>query len=233
MTFNRVWVLAVLIGIAFGTAIGFYAAVAGGREGTEAGPAAQAVALNVPDGRGEEAVVLARAAPDDSRSESITVHGKWTLEVRDPDGTLVSTRVFQNSLSTFSGAQLLSSVLAGNITVMGWRIDIESFTSGQELCFFNSNPDSCHISAPADPRSGDQSFFPTLAVTGDSGYTGTGKLVLTGSITAQASGIIDRVGTRIRYGTGPEAYSFTVKSITPESVSAGQTVGATVEISFQ
>ena len=118
---------------------------------------------------------------------------------------------------------------------MGWRIAVESFTSGQDLCFNDGNPTDCFISASDDPRftRGDQNFFPTLTVTGDSGHTGTGELLLTGSFTAEATGVIDRVTTSIRYGTGPEAYSFTVKSITPESVSAGQTVGVTVEVTFE
>ena len=227
--------LLVIVGLAVvaSFAMGVYGATLFTRAGDDTSAQVSAQFESAISSSADANLLVAGLSGSAVQAESIKVHGKWTLEVRNPDGTLVLTRVFHNSLDTFSGKNLLSSVLAGNITVMGWRIAIESFTAGQELCILNASPRDCSISAAADPRSGDQNFFPTLTVTGDSGHTGTGKLVLTGSITAQATGVIDRVTTRIRYGAGAEAYSFTKKSITPESVSAGQTVGVTVEISFE
>jgi hypothetical protein len=43
--------------------------------------------------------------------EGIKVHGHWTIEVRNPDGTLADRREFENSLSQPSGAQILAGFL--------------------------------------------------------------------------------------------------------------------------
>jgi hypothetical protein len=46
--------------------------------------------------------------------EGIKIHGHWKFEVHDPDGKLVSTRDFENSLVTPSGGDfVLSMLLAG------------------------------------------------------------------------------------------------------------------------
>jgi len=45
------------------------------------------------------------------RHEGIKVHGHWTIEVRNPDGTLADRREFENSLSQPTGAQILAGFL--------------------------------------------------------------------------------------------------------------------------
>ena len=44
-------------------------------------------------------------------SEGIKVHGHWEMEVRNPDGTLVTRREFENELHSF-GKSKLASVLS-------------------------------------------------------------------------------------------------------------------------
>ena len=45
--------------------------------------------------------------------EGIKVHGHWTITVRNPDGTIASTREFENALleGTAGGAELLTALL--------------------------------------------------------------------------------------------------------------------------
>ncbi len=47
-------------------------------------------------------------------SEGIQVHGDWTIEVSDPDGTLVERRQFKNAL-TSEGTTLLTMLLTSNL----------------------------------------------------------------------------------------------------------------------
>jgi hypothetical protein len=52
--------------------------------------------------------------------EGINVHGHWTIEIRKPDGTLVSHREFENSLVVSAGSQVLSQLLAGQSIEERW-----------------------------------------------------------------------------------------------------------------
>jgi hypothetical protein len=45
--------------------------------------------------------------------EGIQVHGRWVVEVHDPDGTLVKRLEFDNALAP-GGAQLLAQYLTGS-----------------------------------------------------------------------------------------------------------------------
>lgn len=194
MTFNRIWMFAVFVGIVAGAAIGFYAAVASGvTEAPKGAVWSQAAVQDIAaDVTGDP--VLARATPDGVQAESIQVHGKWTLEVRDPDGTVVTSRVFQNSLTT-AGQSLLSGILALNITSTAWQVDIFS-PSGQELCQDSlSNPQICRLVGTG--LATDTWIFETLALTGDASSSGTGTFVLSGSFTAATNGVIDQVKTRM------------------------------------
>jgi hypothetical protein len=63
--------------------------------------------------------------------EGIKVHGHWTIEVRNPDGKLVSHTEFENSLDT-NGAETLSDVLLGLAGPGGYVVFLNSsgFASG-------------------------------------------------------------------------------------------------------
>lgn len=84
------------------------------------------------------AAVSAQGAPvkpsAPSGGEGIAVHGAWTINVRDPDGTLVERREFRNAL-TPHGAQRLLRILAADfkftsqaLTPGRWAIGLH-FTS--------------------------------------------------------------------------------------------------------
>jgi hypothetical protein len=76
-----------------------------------------------------------RHAPK-GQPEGINVHGHWTIEVRNPDGKLVTHREFENALSpgfpvptagqAASGEALLSAMLTGQVaSPIAWGIFLE------------------------------------------------------------------------------------------------------------
>ena len=62
-------------------------------------------------------------ASNGSQQEGIAVHGHWTIEVRNPDGTLADRREFENSFRCDKGSQLMSNVLSRRWTPGGWEIE--------------------------------------------------------------------------------------------------------------
>jgi hypothetical protein len=81
-------------------------------------------------------------APKKVGAEGVKVHGHWVIDVRNPDGTLVEHRDFQNSLTTgggrpghafVTGDQILEGLLSGSIAV------------GDPAIVFNQDP------TPQDP----------------------------------------------------------------------------------
>ena len=68
----------------------------------------------------------AKSAPK-GQFEGIKVHGHWTIEVRNPDGTVASHREFENSLNTtdqFNGPMLLGNLLMGSVVPGGYGISL-------------------------------------------------------------------------------------------------------------
>lgn len=66
-------------------------------------------------------------------SEGIKVHGHWTIEVRNPDGKLVSHSEFENGLCTTPsglpagytyGDYVIATLLAGNSVAGGWAVEL-------------------------------------------------------------------------------------------------------------
>jgi hypothetical protein len=96
----------------------------------EVGAPATAHALPKPAAEDEEPTKPAKAA-----GEGIKVHGHWKLDVRNPDGKLVKTYEFENSLVTpNSGDFILSYLLAGQAAVAGWEVLLNSSTNTGTLC---------------------------------------------------------------------------------------------------
>src|SRR5450432_2056893 len=59
--------------------------------------------------------------PAGGPKEGIKVHGHWTIDVRNPDGKLVSHRDFENAL-TIDGATLMALILGRVNTPYQWAI---------------------------------------------------------------------------------------------------------------
>jgi hypothetical protein len=54
-------------------------------------------------------------------AEGIKVHGHWTIDVKNPDGTLVSHREFDNALQT-DGQTSLAKILTHGTNALGWVV---------------------------------------------------------------------------------------------------------------
>jgi hypothetical protein len=214
--------------------------------------------------------------------EGIKVHGHWTIEVRNPDGTLATHREFENSLSSgFSfftyalpgGSSMLSGLITGQVpTPVAWGIVLEgpSYPSVTNapcsptislananigMCLLLQNSSSSYLATdeaycPNPPAGMSCNLVPSTLGTAPS-YTG---IQLLGSVTATQAGSVSTVATLDVNACGltgsatncisPSSHgmlAFTSLTLNgspgtptaPVSVSAGQTIGVTVQFSFQ
>jgi len=73
---------------------------------------------------------IAGASPTKGQREGINVHGWWTIEVRNPDGNVVSHTEFENTLVQPSGAATLTSILTGTLVPGGYAIILADSLDG-------------------------------------------------------------------------------------------------------
>jgi len=193
------------------------------------------------------APVQERRAPG-GPNEGIKVHGHWTIEVRNPDGTVVTHREFENSLLPLQGALLLALALGRQNTVGGWSL-LLTVASNQALapCTTTAGGTACQIfesGAGVVNGPGNNNIFDNLLVSSGAG----GALVLSGTAMAGQTGVIDTVFSRndvcaptVSLGACAPApgtnatttYGFTEANVNPAvNVSNGQTVAVTVKFTF-
>jgi hypothetical protein len=168
--------------------------------------------------------------------EGIQVHGHWTIEVRNPDGSLVTRREFENSLQ--QGALALGGILGRQNSPGFWGINLSTSAdcagSGSQAILVCTIIEPTPNFAPVTGRS--TNLVTTVSNNG---------LILSGSITVLLALQITAVQTVLSLcpattpsptcatgagGTG-NAFTFTTLA-TPIAVATGQTVQATVAISF-
>jgi hypothetical protein len=187
----------------------------------------------------QEPSAAARAKPSGGQAEGIKVHGQWTIEVRNPDGTLASRTDFHNDLDTTTGSSILSLLLARQATPGYWFVFLyESSSSGPCLNFLNAQA-PCMLSEPSTNFSGSDST--NLTVTSPTSGANAGKVVLAGMVTAERNATIDGVVTQVLRcpATGSPStpcsgpiHTFTIGHPPAVSVVTGQIVQVTVVISF-
>ena len=147
--------------------------------------------------------------------DGITVHGRWTIEVLNPDGTRHARYEFQNALVPV-GAAHLASVLAKLVTPSPWSVHLGGSNGlcGNVQCILRADNGTLSVGAP------------------DTGPN-AGTLVLEGRVTVVANGSIASVST---YQVGPDTAStrqITGKALPSEiAVVNGQTIRVTVILSF-
>ncbi len=178
-----------------------------------------------------------------AQGEGIKVHGRWTIDVREPGGALVTHREFENEL-TPAGATSLATFLSRGAVPGLWKISLLSIlrppcgAAIAQHCFMVELNDPVATVARASY------YFPNLAVARD-GST----LVLNGTATSGYIGEIDFVTTVVGLcapGLAPqscdELMTFTTTRIrdplttqfAPIPVTAvGQIIQVKVVISFQ
>ncbi len=176
------------------------------------------------------------ASAPGSPQEGIKVHGSWTIEVRNLDGTLAERREFENA---FIGAEGLSNFLSRDNSVGGWYVTL----SGTPEAFLNVlGEESYGVIVESSYSSTDQNFFKNLTVSSPDTGDDASKLILSGTATAQRNGQIGAVSvsacmnpSNIAPSSSYEGPSgaFTQTSLSsPVSLSTGQQVSVTVKISF-
>ena len=178
-----------------------------------------------------------------AQGEGIKVNGDWTIEVRQPDGTLVERREFRNGLV---GANVLSRLLGGNWVVGSWSVLIQraDATAGWP-CGTGAIGSFCNIV--------DKDFYPlngvadfnvgTLSIT-----QGVESIELNGSFTAARDTVLGSVQTSVLVcnttpctypnlvGTAAltyKAFDGTAGAPLPIHVDPGQFVQVKVTLSFQ
>jgi hypothetical protein len=82
-------------------------------------PGAAAPSAKLATQAGQTAAAAAPAAK--GNQEGIKVHGHWTIDVKNPDGTLVTHREFENGLYS-DGVKLLPAILDGAVTPGSWLV---------------------------------------------------------------------------------------------------------------
>lgn len=168
--------------------------------------------------------------PAPHRDGTFKVHGHWTIEVRDPDGSLAERREFENA-TTLAGRKALARFFRGAWATDGadvgtWSIGVPSaplcstqvtLPSGQQGCLVAEGSD-LSIEAPLP------------------GQTNAGKLFLRARFGATNGGNVSQVATFVTgaLGRGNEVDTSFTSATLPQAISvqSGQRVNVNVAISF-
>ena len=159
-------------------------------------------------------------------NEGIQVHGDWTIDIYNEDGSLDRQVEFSNAL-TSQGAEDLAEIMSGQATAGRWRI---------VLVGASTSPDPCPLGG----------FGDCLIAPIDAEWTGAPSLLLAGSVQVEATSRISSVSTVLGIcdssiapancvSSGKFRLDFTrhIFDVAEQvEVAAGQTVQVEVEISF-
>lgn len=178
-----------------------------------------------------------QSAPLSARGDRITVHGAWTIQVRRPDGRVVSTRRFHNALVQL-GSETLVKLLGRQVVPGLWSVVV----NGTPTPWPSPGCGEGTIYEPSSSVGTSTCVFKNLAVSTPSSGPDAGKLVLQGRATAEVDAAIDRVlttlercPTTVAPGTEclPNRVFFSSTTLSPAiSVTSGQDVLVTVRFTF-
>ena len=160
----------------------------------------------------------------------VTVHGQWTIVVRNKQHKIVARRHFENALVP-SGAAVLARLLSRASAAGSWGVNIG----------FGAIVDSINSASDSPP------FYKNLTVTAPTTGPDANKVVLSGTATPSSDTTITNVDTYLGEYTGPAtagcvspaSSQFTHKALdglngdpAAVPVAAGQQVAVTVKLSF-
>ena len=131
----------------------------------------------------------AATAKSGGPKEGIKVHGHWTIEVRNPDGKLVTRREFENALVP---GPTLASILGRTSTTGTWSIVL--LGSPVAPCTVAGEAIGCTLVESNFPGQ-DFNRWNTLKVSAPASGANTNALVLSGSFTAGKDTNIKTVST--------------------------------------
>ena len=190
--------------------------------------------------------------------EGITVHGHWTIEVRNPDGKVVTHREFENSLQS-NGGDTLTGLLSGQYVSGGFTISLEGSRllcglASNCLLYDTRNTVLCPAASATAGQCGTMTYMPNVNSGGFTlGYTLTGNVKPTagwvtnyinivqsgvlmcsaGSITAPGAPLSQTSPSMCDAAAPASANTnITGTTITNVPVIAGQSVAVTVVITF-
>jgi hypothetical protein len=168
----------------------------------------------------------AGAKPAGGMREGIQIHGHWVIEVRNPDGKLVSHTEFENALQT-GGQNVISAVLSEQWTPGDWEIVLDQNSASSSPCTVAGySPSPCYIVTPGATQRNywyqqncailDLSCYVPLRILppGSAGATFT----LQGTATATSGGVIGDVETWLEYCT-PSTLAANCAPYTPANAS--------------
>lgn len=176
--------------------------------------------------------------------EGIKVHGHWTIEVKNPDGSLAECREFDNAIAAY-GISELPRVLGRVDSVGGWALILNAVNS-TDNAFLNAGgqPDLGAIMEATYQNSSNPNIFKNLTPAVPNSGMNAGKLVLSGTATAQRNGKIEVVTSAFAAlpSTSPPSSTYLISDImgtftgttlaNAVTVSNGQQIAVTVVISF-
>jgi hypothetical protein len=186
----------------------------------------------------------AQEKPAGGPGEGIKVHGHWTIEVHQPDGTLVSRREFENALApdvlgSGGGSRLLTRVLARDLTVGRWSVGIltrEDCGIGRVGRDPSTSSFACMVSELGPFQVG---YGELTSVSVPTSGPDAGKLVLLGNVETGGDVTVFAVTTlpetcspTVPGGCGPADFTRHEPGGTLASAAAGQIITVKVVISF-
>ncbi len=185
--------------------------------------------------------LLAKSAPA-ANANAITVHGRWTIEVKTPAGKRVSIRRFENALQLPYGSAVLSAFLARANSPGAWSIVLDgsnppcsqdgTSTGSSVFCLISESYDT-----DVQPW-----IFKTVTVDAPTTGANANALVVKAAIDATRDGSVQTVRTLVDkcdwHAASPCSGTsfnqpFTFKTLgTAVDVKDGQQILTTVVISF-
>jgi hypothetical protein len=173
-------------------------------------------------------------------SEGIKVHGHWTLEIRNPDGSVASRHEVENELVVMVGGgnSLLAGLLANYYSDPIWTISLWGPNSTGP-CLHESSPDMwpCRITESRAPFSGTEyskNLVLGMPLVGPAPLMRpVGTLQLSGSTVAAHDSSIVSMDSTWYVAAKNHHGSFTMKALTPAiELRAGQIIQVKVVFSF-
>jgi hypothetical protein len=165
-------------------------------------------------------------------NDDIKVHGHWTIDIKDANGSLVARHEFENALQE-PGALNIANFL-GRVNAPGfWAVFLYG-PVGTPDCIPAGLP--CILRENTSASTGSSPLTVSVPTTGPN----QGKLVLSGSFTSPDARSFNRAISGVSLcppgspscTTGTLGGNFTLKDFPAIAVQAGQIVQVTVVISF-
>lgn len=185
-------------------------------------------------------------AGSDGSNEGIQVHGHWTLDIYNEDGSLDESHEFENAL-TEQGKRILGVVLAKTQVLGSWEIRADGFSDTPcrddhfdpdipTYCAMNETPGlQVHVKAtPLEVSPLPEGFKLVGSFVADT--SGTIGQVKTGTRDCERPITIERCSNAYGFldftAAGSESEPLLDEDGNPYDVAEGQQVQVTVEISF-